>query len=1333
MKARVAFFVILLAASSLPAYAPSAAAQSSAPWWDPPEVKGPADYEHGWNFRVPLRLTNAESYPITETHPVVAHLEMNRLAAEAGWLSTTAAGQQVARSFTFDPDSVRLIEYKQNWAGIQSEIPVWVDHQWLEADQSERFGKVQNQDFDPRTNPVVTLTWLPTSPIPAGGAAYYYAYFEATENSEKEPAEISRLDQERFDATAWVGRATDVWGHAQGSLAANVEVQALHPDTTITVYEYRRGFPRPTLRDIQPLANPFVIPNAGDRQAFAVSPSDTAFKIEADKPVLVSNFQGPRRTSEFVPSLDRGLLGTDFRFPVYFTGAFYYLGRAPPSQAAINVQITETDAGGNANTRTAQIGATQGYVQDTLTAGTVVRIQSDAPIAIQPRPFDEQPGLHQAPSMDAGSPYGTNFYASATHAGGFGLWQLAGMDTVANPSVYALPPGTRIYPNAGGPLIPFMPGVLPLQLPVPGFPGNDPVFTLPHYVWSTDLDSVPEDQRGPISVRVGWGGQDIAPIGGHDARHFLYRGPVAVFAHHGGTVVTHVGGGEETTFFLLADGQRQIDAPANRWQELHSNKPLTVVPILDHADGDEGHLRWLAGRLAPPPVEILKPEFRGYLVQVASPDGADPIFKTAKPGESVTIPVDITNRGRWIGGVPLTDTVHVTATPQAGWDGTAHWVGTGTSSSSVALGSGESRTMELVLKPPKTATGGTAVSVAITASSEGNPSLVDRIQALLLVEQGFGVKMWWDAGGSTSVTDIVRTLDAGATRSFNAFLENTGSGTDSYNVATAGGSLGWSVRVETPTQPGQRLERVADVVPGEIRPIRVVVTAPSSQEQEAQTLFLMQVFSESSASTSALLQAVFQLNLRREVNLEADVPRLNVLPGRSAEFPLRLVNSGENAATISIEILEALPTGWTARLDGFVDQGQTAEVTLLPEQEFEFLVNVTASPDARFADFVPALVQARLADGQGTGESAVSLLSVVGRTFELGATTQTSRAAAPGDTVRIDVNVTHAGNSPANVTMVATDLPAGWTANGQTPTLLPTPADANDTVAGMLTLNVTIPPQALAGTYPVKLQVVQLEGGVREIDIKIHVAERLDAAIEGPAGPVAIGPNETVVLPVVVRNAGNAPLGIQAAAMAPAGWATTVTPGASEVAPGTNRTFMVAVTAPHRDETGAHPVSVGITDVRRGVTEPVRWDMMYALPDVEILSVNVGSSVAQIRGDVLFLTAVVANRGGAAASSVPLDLVVDGERVDGVSLGTVAPNGTVFATLQMSWPGHFPTIEVVANAAEFVAETDYTNNRYVLEDGTVQYEPSPVTPWPGPAVLIAVLAALGMHFRRRDL
>ncbi|HEX9817027.1 MAG TPA: hypothetical protein VGB18_08605, partial [Candidatus Thermoplasmatota archaeon] len=61
-------FVLLLLAAALPAV--NAQGGTSSPWWDPPEVKSPTDFANGWNFRVPLRVTNTLPYPITPTDPV---------------------------------------------------------------------------------------------------------------------------------------------------------------------------------------------------------------------------------------------------------------------------------------------------------------------------------------------------------------------------------------------------------------------------------------------------------------------------------------------------------------------------------------------------------------------------------------------------------------------------------------------------------------------------------------------------------------------------------------------------------------------------------------------------------------------------------------------------------------------------------------------------------------------------------------------------------------------------------------------------------------------------------------------------------------------------------------------------------------------------------------------------------------------------------------------------------------------------------------------------------------------------------------------------------------
>lgn len=1335
-------FVLLLLAAGLPVV--NAQGGTSSPWWDPPEVKSPTDFANGWNFRVPLRVTNTLPYPITPTDPISVHLHMNQLAAEAGWLQSTIGGLPVSRGFTFDLPSVRLVEYGTNWQTILGEVPIDVSPVWFEPDQTARFGRLQGQPYSDRQNPVVTITWVPPADLAPGATRYYFAYFEAKENSAKSPAEMDPAARERLDAVHWIGRGTEIWGWAQGSQTPSVGVTATQPNTNVEVLEYKVGFPRPTRRILTGTPNPFTVANVGDERLFLLSPGDLAFKVVADKPVIVRQFRmtgpGTMVHNNFFPSIDGNLLGTRFFFDGTNLPAVYASWKPDPAHTTNTVTIM----GGGLVPMNGQVtmNAPDGFAQFTgFQNGVRYEINSEHPIVLQPRPGSG--GAFAIPSAETGAAQGRWFHAALSFQGGARV-TFRGLDDASHPTVYPLPfTDAPVYPTAGNPLMPLFPGIANQQAlalaNAVGFPPppSSPSYTLPHQLWSSDAENLPAEQKGRFTAFSGPNTPITTPWGGGGARHFNVTGPNVLFALYGSTDVEIrrlTNPASVTRVSIERDGITSIgtapaDATANF--EIISNKPVVVVPVLRSGSYE----RFFGGRIPSVPVIVGEPEFRGFLIELESQDGGNPIFATGRPGQTINVGVNVRNLGRWIGGIALEDTVTVRAIPAPGWTGTLAWTNSGVTQTQVQLvGTGDVETLQLEATIPNGVPAGTTFSILIEAVSGGNNRIRDTLQLLLFVEQEFGVRMWWDVGGATNVKDIVRDLQPGdPPRTYRVFLENSGTGVDTYDLHWTEPALGWDIVVIDPADPSREVTSIT-IPAGERRVLNVIVHPPATLDQETSTVFVLEALSRSSVSAAELVQAQFRLNIPADIRLTSITPRLTVEPGASTEFVLRLANEGTSGTTITVRVPTVPPAGWTATVVDVATINGEHRISLGAGHTFDFRVNVTAPTDAIYGKFVPLLVEAVVSDQSSSTRQATGLVAQVGLVANFTADAPSTIDAAPGSTISLRIHLNHTGNAPATFRVLPSRLPSGWRVLTVPQLVLPVATPPSHGSQGNINLNITIPAGTEAGTYDAELIVMNQAGGNITLPLQVTVARLDRGALSLEPTQIMLGPNSRESAVARIHNDGNAPLTVAISAQMPSGWGVSIEPATLTVPAQRNASQLLRFTAPASATPGTFKVPIVARDETTGNESQAELTIHYRLPDVEVTTVRIVTPPAQLDGDPVILAATVTNKGGAAASSINISLAVDNVFVDGVELDRLEPNATAIVTLQMIWRASTGTIQVVADPKQGVVESSTENNMkdVALEDVSADPVGGQAPSVALPLAVFALLTALVVRRRRTE-
>ncbi len=1212
-------------------------------WWTPPgvEVTGPSQFRDAWNLRVPLHVF-AGTAQLPAGTPVQVHMDLGKEAITAGWISKEGK----PASFTLDPDSVRLVRYKTQWQGIhdRAPVPVAVHHDWLVPDQSAKYGKTQTSDFNAKSNPVVTLEWRLEPSIrsnapagqglAAGESAYYFVYFEITENSKKSVAQYPDSGQQLLDGLYWVGAGTRLFGHHPGSdtLAPTLTIIGTQPATDVTVSTYPgiSTFPSKDNRGLvgNPKGDdhPFRL-DGGQSRTWTLGLAPIHFMVEATKPVIALTHVG-NGAGEFIPSTDAGLSGTHFHIPPGTQAVHLIAPRLDPSNPNEKVLFTtqgltdQSNCGGQVHPSDPQFWC---FFTANQQQGMQITVTNGHPILVQDNPPFNQQTWSQAPSIHGG-PVGDEFLAItlANQQGGFVVSSGAGsVVDVQDRSVtpwrtyqqdLAVPSGTPARLSGQGWISQFFQG------------GPTPPL------------SITVDDGATVRVLHGAQAANVVPVqttpfGGAAARSFQVQAPFVVHAFYPDTTV-NVALAAFTGEKTLSQNEAYV-VQEGGLGTLDASKPVSVFPL-----GEPQHYRrYLAGQPQFKLPSIEAGDYRGHLVDVRPAAGQGIVFVEALPGKTVKIPFVVQNFGRWDGAV-LPDMVafHATTMP-------SNWPGTPTfEQPSVLLNTGNAVLSHVSVPIPADTPVDTQVTVNVVGTSQGNPNMQGGFSAVIFLRQHFDVKVWFGPHGSSfGVEQQPARLQPGEVQDIPFVVQNTGTGPDTFRLANKGLRGGWDTEI---LRNSQSVTQIGPLAAGEKANLVLRVRAPETLES-ADILLDTTAISTSLETARDEIRLHATLSLGRDVDLSVAQPRIQALPGDTVTFHADLQN-GKEGVTLLFNLIDTLPAGWTARIVG------PQELSLTPHQLERITVEVTVPQDAGAHVLGTALLRVEGAsDGDEDLGGSTALTVEVLKVQNLVVTGPATLEADPGQSLAIDVQITNQGNDIEDVQILAV-LPGAW--NATLPPRQLIPAGDSDTA----TVQIKVPADAIAADVPIQLA-AQAAGQLILHDITVRVKAHHNLTWQSSDATIA-QPGERVQINALLRNNGNTEESVSIMAAGPGGQAIEVKPSTLMIPPGSTRVVTVEWTVP---ATIIGNVAVTLT-AEGGTKTSLAVPFTITVPSI-VLEQVILPDRAPRHGEVAFITVLLRNPSDTAAENVQVRLNSGEQLLDGVRFASVGPNGTVVAPLR--WVG----------------------------------------------------------------
>lgn len=1351
----------MLLAVPLAALPAGQAAGGGAPlqWW------GPDAIDAGFHMRVPVTVTNPHGYAVTNA-PVAAELDLSRLLIDAGWTKASGGDRDLLAGFRLDPASVRVVAMTNllpadNVNGrlqvVDTTFPG--DDRRFEVPSTHIEGSLSApREFDAAVDPVITVLWRVPATLQPAESRSFVIYFDSDRTSAPKAPRDDGLRLADGDLRSLFGAGPSVvaFGYVsppQGG-AGRIQVSSLHADTTIEVYTATVGATGSPVAPLQPLrgGHVFSIDNAYATLQVAVTTSGpVSVKVVADKPVIV---QGA--SAGFIPSTDGGMTGRDFLFYTLSASTFeqdvLYVKAVDPrdedgtlEQTRVNVTnlatgktksfLTRTEANPYddtvspramlvANGNPCHPPGASPYL-DTAPALYRAQVVSGERVTLQ---FPPAGAVGQVPSS-IGAPSGKDFWAA-------GPWTddrpgespnsciaVSTTPAVWMSSALAAPgSGNITRPELAYQVSP--PGDQNSNLPQARYPPGLAIPASPAVTSPATIAGRPAADR-PLQVRtttdsVVFLGTNPSPAGqaplfgpfmGDDAgRVFTGLGRSLVYAPFAGTAVgvhSRYGQGEASAAFsIAAQGVAVIDGRSAsdplRSFRLESNRPILVTPTSASTGFFPGVPAMLSASLGPA-------EYRGYLIDLASDAGLDPVTGSTAPGTSLTHSLRLNNRAKALDGSPLPDLVKVEADVPAGWvatlDGIPLSPGQGPT---LSLSGGESRVVVLSVAPPAGLESGKSGTITLRAMSQKNEMVQDSLDVVTFVKNVFDVGLWFDAIEGPKEQEN-RTMSPSGQAGFTLVVQNQGSRPETVRLATKfkAGETTWLARLG-----GADGDATTDVALAarQARSVRLTMQAPPGLIDGQATLVVTAEIVGVSGGSDAV-QATAARRAPADLSLTTDGLSRFVLPGDNATFNLTIHNRGAGAANVLLDARSTPSPAWgpprilvagVPRADVAVDAGSTARVQVV----------VRASATALAGQSTTLRFSGR-PEASGSGAMEAVMAGIVRPVHRLDIAAGPPLTLAPGENTSLTLRLTNQGNGDEDLLVRASSMPSGWRLAGDDEVLVPRGKTAP------LRLEVIVPVGEEPMTGNITLELVSHDGHLSHLAIPVEVTLAANPTTSPVAGR-AVQPGRLARAEVPVANDGNTGLMVTASAAQGEPW-TLVPPPPLRLAAGERSLLQLAwqVPAAAADGPGVHraTLSFATQGVATVTTQVVEIAFDVGRPDLRLGAVT---SVAGPSGRLVHTT--VHNQGDRPGQNFTVTLSVDDEPVDELTIGELAPGASVEITLLQPRSGQ---ASIAVDAAGAVVELDETNNRAVAT-GSAENAPA------GSIALLAVAVAILAAWRRRQ-
>lgn len=1398
MRTRAAALAILLLLTPLlpvPSVAPPHAAAQAAlenvtyAWW-----------HEAWHMRVPVLLepkivdrlnggfqSLANDKP--RNYPAAVEVDFTRAMRLAddrgfGWPQDP---QGNLASFTFDPASVRVVEYDRFrgcYIARLSDGSYGCPTSALRPEDLGRalvpstfttglFSNPGGADplFHPERNAVGTVQFVVRGEFSA--PRLFFVYFDILQNdpSLRPAARYRAEDSGVLDGLHWVRSGTEVYGLAPGTETggpAVLEVTGLYDNTTVSIGQY-------VSRSVEPAemvrATINALSNGQNNQAgtcpevnyrgtvcLEVPQGDRFFfRVLANKPVIVSMRVlrlevGPA----WVPSKDGGVMGTQFLFRPLGTSA--QDGNAPLYVISPNgpAQVSASGRGCGADPQEpspASFSGTVDGIQPLRTlAGGICTITASRPVLVMGSAANNDFGMNLASFH--GAPQGA-------HLAGLVNSDLTIVNRQERPAELLL--GCRF-------------GCVNAELENAPLPVAEPLYSFGcgcgtvAQVWRLDTHD-----EAPIWARAGEEG--VSAMGGRDGMNFTLSLRPRTQAGGGLTsendpretrfvvlgvynstrvLVKHLNGSLPHPFNGTLSVNDWIDRGANNVPvmgyghfRIEASKPVVVYMYGPGSSGrDPAFATFFAAKAEPPVATLGKGEFHGFAV------GWEEKVKTAAvgPGERVRLRLRVLNLGRGIGGGPLPDDITLSREVSAPANATAAEVDL-SSVLEAQVPSFQGRDITLSATVPADAATGTVYQVNITARSKGNPAFSDVARVVITVQIRYEFTLRFVETNSTSIQKIVR---ADAETCMDIEARNTGTGDVDVRLqlappASSDAALGFRPLllplVQGPCTAGGAAPLVGDdgegtapltLARGQVTSFTLYVKAPGGANALPLELEIQGTAAQDASVRQALSATVFT-NVEAKLRLTALNDTRFILPGGNASFDMLIENIGDVETPIEYGLTGLLPQGWNITFGEAPNllRGRGAFDTLLGRalDRATFTVNITAAKAAPVALVVPVNVQATSAIIIDTGDTArafrqssgAKVTAIVANNFTLEQPETLPLTINPGEPFGLAFDLRNAANGNFTLRVLQGALPRNWTMTIDQPAG-PVRLEVGDRAS--VRVNVTPEVATKAGAYELGLALVTEDAftqGAQFRNLTVLVRSTVEFRVVPEIDELVLPPGGQREIGLRVVNTGNLPVQLRLTAAAPPGYQASLPQGTRlDLAPGEDAARSVLLRAPAQSaEAPAALRLVGLDDTSNKQKEfPIT--VRTARLDLVLADLVLVTEDPQV-GQPALVAATVQNQGSVPANNLALALLVNGRGVRNETVRTLPPGEPRVVTIPWTVDEEPRTITVIVDADEKYAEGDESNNARTLDrsQGLPGFE--------APALALALAAAVALARTRARL
>ncbi|HEX2066225.1 MAG TPA: CARDB domain-containing protein [Candidatus Thermoplasmatota archaeon] len=765
------------------------------------------------------------------------------------------------------------------------------------------------------------------------------------------------------------------------------------------------------------------------------------------------------------------------------------------------------------------------------------------------------------------------------------------------------------------------------------------------------------------------------PLGGADAgRRFAGAGPVLLYAPYGNTVVeaSLVVGGPRT----LRLGAQQVElldgAAMAAGFRLEASRPILAYP-----------LRVTPGTLAALPTFLPAvagtAQFRGHMVDIASPTGLDPITGSTLVETPITYRLRVTNLGRDATGAGLTDTIDLRVTPAH--DGWSADLG---GREAVELAGGESLDLQLTVRPSSGVEPGSLAVFQVTATSRGTPARSDTLSTVTYLQSSYDVDLRFADGRKVAT----QSIEAGGAWEYPLVLTNEGSVEDTVNLEVTTPAEGWRASLFHGGDP----VRSVVIDPGEENALRLTlhVTPPPGQSDG---VLLTTVTARGSNGAQDRATAITRQRAPSDLSLKVEREQALVLPGEEGLFRVTVTNDGRGGADVALASHADRVRGWTS-LGTFVAPGgarmNLTQITLSPGESFTFLAGLRAPATALAGQAVGMQLVAQTRDGRDRAETFVHAMVRPLHRLDPALPPLPLSSESGFDQIGVPLRLTNRGNLDERLSVRLRDLPAGWHLG--VPPQLVVPRNATQPLA----LNLTVPAGQAPGLYNLTVDFLSRDGNATSIRLPVAVGSLARAGTASTVSVVvAAQPGRAARLQVPVRNEGNVPLEVRVLPAATEPW--RLTPGHRPflLPPGANASVEVSWDVPATAPDGAS------RHIARIATAPPGGEPR--LRDVEA-TVAVGRADLAPAGFRSYagpagtlLEGRIANTGARTAPPFVVRLMVGQVPIEDLRVEGLAPGDN--ATVRLLLPrGQAGSPAVLVDAESAVVESNEMNNAVSLDE-----------------------------------